>query len=164
MNKKVAVLGLFMALAFVLSYIEMLLPINIGIPGVKLGLGNIVVIVILEKIGIREAFLIGLTRVIFMGLIFTGLSSVLYGLVGTILSLLVMILLRRINRFSIIGISVAGSVMHNLGQIIVAEYIIHNSKVFYYFPVLLISGTIAGIIIGAFSGMVIIRIKNVKIE
>ncbi len=158
-NKKIALCGMFIGLALILSYLEVLIPINASIPGIKIGLANIVTIIALYKIGIKEAVIISITRVVLSGFMFSGLSTIIYGLVGTIFSIIVMIMIKNIKSISVVSVSSIGAVCHNIGQIIVACIVVDNINVFYYMPVLIVSGVFAGIIIGIVSG---ILIKNLQ--
>lgn len=160
MTKKVAYGGLFLALALVASYIETLIPINLGIPGVKLGLANGVVMVLLYMVSAKQAYALSISRIILSGFLFGNLMMIAYSMAGGLLSLTVMVLLKRFGGFSPIGVSVAGGVAHNLGQLIVAMLVLETSRLAYYFPVLLISGTIAGILIGIISGELIRRLPK----
>ena len=148
------------ALALIFSYIEVLIPFNFGIPGIKLGIANLVVIVTLYNLGARYAFLINMIRVFVAGLLFTGLFGCLYSLAGALLSFLVMILIKRTGIFSITGVSICGGVFHNLGQILVAAFLISSLKIFAYFPVLIISGVISGTVIGILSYLILQRLPN----
>lgn len=152
MSKKIAYCAILMALAMILSYVEVLIPVNIGIPGVKLGLANLVVVIGLYLLKPSEVFLISMGRILLSGFLFgTGLS-VLYSLAGGILSFAAMLLLYHTGKpkkgFSSIGVSVAGGVAHNLGQLFVAAAVVENLKIFVYLPVLVLSGTITGFLIG----------------
>ncbi len=160
MTKKVAYGGLFLALALVASYIETLIPINLGIPGVKLGLANGVVMVLLYMVSAKQAYALSISRIILSGFLFGNLMMIAYSMAGGLLSLTVMVLLKRFGGFSPVGVSVAGGVAHNLGQLIVAMLVLETSRLAYYFPVLLISGTIAGILIGIISGELIRRLPK----
>lgn len=142
---RLAMAGIMIALAFILSYVESLLPTFTGVPGVKAGLANIVTMVALYVLDWKYAVAISLIRVVLAGLIFNGVSAMIYGLAGAALSLVVMILLRKF--FSIPAVSVAGGVAHNIGQILVAWAML-GSAVLYYLPVLIISGLVAGFITG----------------
>ena len=148
MNKKTAYLGLFLALALICSYIESLIPFYFGIPGVKLGLTNIVVVMMLYCIGAKEALLVSLLRIVLAGFMFGNMFSILYSLAGAALSLTVMTFMKKKSGFSILGISVAGGVSHNIGQLIIAGLITMTSGLIYYAPALLISGVITGLLIG----------------
>lgn len=160
-TKSVALMGMFVALAFVLSFVEAMLPISVGIPGVKIGLANLVVIVTLFTIGPVEAFGISLVRIILAGFTFGSFASMLYSLAGGMGSYLVMLLLKRSNQFSEKGISVAGGVTHNVGQIMVAIFVVENSKLFFYLPVLILTGSVAGYFIGILANLMIIRVQKV---
>lgn len=157
-TKKVAYLGLFIALAFVLSYVEFLLPLNIGIPGAKIGLANLVVMVALYTAGTKDAFLLSIVRVILVGLTFGNPAMMLYSMAGAMLSFLVMIIAKKTKLFSITGVSVLGGVFHNIGQIIVAMFVLDTASLIYYLPFLIVIGTISGIVIGIVSGLITARI------
>lgn len=156
-TKQVAMFGMLVALAFIFSYIEHLIPLPLP-TGVKLGAANIVILCALYFMGTKEAVAISVVRIILSGFAF-GLSTVPYSLAGGFLSLLVMTCLKRKSSFSISGVSVAGSVSHNVGQTIVAMLLL-GSKTAFYFPILLLSGIIAGILIGIISGLVVVRLKK----
>ena len=145
---RVAVFGVFTALALIFSYVELLIPINFGIPGAKLGLANLVIIIVLYKTDWKEALLLSVVRIVLAGFLFGNLVGILYSLAGGILSLAVMALLKRSGAFSIIGVSMAGGVSHNVGQLIMAMLVVETYAVGYYLPVLLIAGLITGTLIG----------------
>ena len=145
---RVAVFGVFTALASIFSYVELLIPINFGIPGAKLGLANLVIIIVLYKTDWKEALLLSVVRIVLAGFLFGNLFGILYSLAGGILSLAVMALLKRSGAFSIIGVSMAGGVSHNVGQLIMAMLVVETYAVGYYLPVLLIAGLITGTLIG----------------
>ena len=152
--RKVANCALFIALAMVLSYVEALIPINFGIPGVKLGIPNLVIVVGLYLLKPHEVFIISMLRVILVAAMFGNGMSLMYSLAGGILSFAAMALLSRAKGFSMIGISILGGVCHNIGQIIVAA-VVENLKIMYYFPVLLIAGIVTGAVIGIISGRIL---------
>ena len=160
-SQKVAFLGIFTALAMILSYIETLIPSFVAIPGIKLGLANIAVIVILYKIGWKEAFAVSIIRVILSSLLFTTVLSMLYSLAGASLSLFAMILLKKI-KLSTITISVIGGVCHNIGQIAVAIFMTETAELVYYLPVLLITGTISGILIGLVGAITVKKMEKLE--
>ena len=141
MKSKAAYFGVFTALALIFSYVETLIPIQFGVPGIKLGLANLIIVIVLYKTDWREALLLSVVRIILAGFIFGSLFSIIYSLAGGILSLAVMALLKRTDRFSVAGISIAGGVCHNIGQLIVAMVVVETYQVGYYLPVLLIAGT-----------------------
>lgn len=140
--------AMFAALALIFSYIEVLIPIPVPIPGVKLGIANLVIIIAVYRMGFGYAFTINCVRIIASGLLFSGVFGMIYSFAGGILSLLVMYGLYRTKLFSIVGISMAGGVVHNLGQLITACLILSNIRLMSYFAVLLFSGMISGILIG----------------
>lgn len=161
MSNRVALYGLLIALAFVLSYIEMLFPVYLGAPGVKLGLANLVTVIALYGLGIREAFAINLVRVILSGFTFGNMASILFGLAGAALSLLLMALCKQFQLLDMTGVSILGGVAHNIGQFLVAAFVTKTFGVFSYLPVLLIAGTVAGALIGLLGGLILKRISRV---
>ena len=162
MKNQAAYFGVFTALALIFSYVETLIPINFGIPGVKLGLANLVIVMVLYKTVFKEALLLSVTRVILAGFIFGNLFSILYSLAGGVLSLIVMNALRCRKSFSVIGVSIAGGVSHNIGQLIVAMLVVETYQVGYYLPVLLIAGTLTGAVIGIVCREVLKRVEDVR--
>lgn len=148
MAKKAAFLGMFTALALVLGYLESLVPVVPMIPGIKLGLANIVTILVLYRLGWKEASVISLLRVGLSSVLFGNLSVFLYSITGAFLSLVTMILLKKTDKFSPVGVSAAGGVMHNTGQLLMAVLLIENQKILYYFPILAIAGVVSGVLIG----------------
>lgn len=158
-TKNVAVTGVFIALAMVFSYIETFIPINIGVPGVKLGLANIVTIVVLHKLGVGRAVLVSLIRIVLSAMLFGNMTVMLYSLAGAMVSLLVMAMLCKLKFFSIAGVSIAGGVAHNMGQLILAMFMLSDQHVLYYSPVLIISGTIAGIVTGILAVAITYRVN-----
>lgn len=157
--KNVAVTGVFIALAMVFSYIETFIPINVGVPGVKLGLANIVTIVVLHKLGAGRAVLVSLIRIVLSAMLFGNMTVMLYSLAGAMVSLLVMAMLCKLKFFSIAGISIAGGVAHNMGQLVLAMFMLSDQHVLYYAPVLIISGTIAGIVTGILAVAITYRVN-----
>lgn len=150
-SRKVASGAMLVALAMIFSYVESLIPINLGVPGIKLGVANLVTVTGLYILAPMEVFLVVVLRVLLVGFMFGNGMSILYSLAGGILSFLVMLLLKRAKGFSMIGVSIAGGVSHNIGQIAVAMCVLENTKLVYYLPVLMIAGTITGILIGVVS-------------
>ncbi|MEI3266790.1 Gx transporter family protein [Frisingicoccus sp.] len=161
MSKKVAMAGMFTALAMIFSYVEVLIPINLGIPGMKLGLANLVVVVTLYTMGAPMAFAVSMIRIVLVSATFGSLSAMLYSLAGGLLSFAGMILLKKIPNFSMVGVSVAGGLLHNMGQLIVAMAVVENIHLVSYLPPLMIAGTVTGMLIGIISGQVVPRIKHV---
>ncbi len=162
MRSKVAYFGVFTALALIFSYVETLIPINFGIPGVKLGLANLITVIVLYKMRLPEVYLLSVVRVILSGFIFGNLFSILYSLAGGLLSVTVMALLKRTGTFSVLGVSMAGGVAHNVGQLIVAAFVVETFSVFYYVPVLLIAGLLTGLLIGILSREMLKRLVNIQ--
>lgn len=162
MAKKIAYLGMLTALAFVFSYIEFLLPLNFGVPGIKPGLANLVVIVALYMLNVRTACALSFVRILLTGLTFGNPASMIYSLVGGMLSLVVMILAKRCNLFSVTGVSVLGGVFHNIGQIVVAILVVETKSLLYYLPVLIISGTVTGALIGTLAAILIRYLNKTK--
>lgn len=157
-NKKTAYLGLFAAVAIIFGYVEYLFPFFAGIPGIKLGLANLAVLFILETYTWKEAAVVSAVRIVVIGFLFGNMFTIIYSLAGAALSLFVMTLMKKSSGFSILGISVAGGVSHNIGQLMVAALIVENTSLLYYAPVLLISGMITGLLIGILTKEVTKRI------
>ncbi|MCB6993361.1 Gx transporter family protein [bacterium 210820-DFI.6.37] len=156
----VALAAMMSALALIFSYIEAIIPINFGIPGIKLGIANLVILTSLYVLGTGYTFTINILRIFVAGLLFNGLFGAVYSLAGGLLSLAVMVLLKKTGLFSTIGISMAGGVAHNLGQLLVAALIVSNMKLFFYFPVLLFSGIISGILIGILTYLILKKLPK----
>ena len=135
---RIALTGLLAALALIFSYVEVLFPLNAGIPGIKLGLANLVPLVIMYRMDARYAFAANLIRVLLAGLLFSGLFAALYSLAGSCVSFLIMYLLKKTDRFSIIGVSMAGGVFHNLGQLAVAILLVSGPQLIHSMPVLIL--------------------------
>lgn len=164
MKNRVAYFGIFTALALIFSYIETLFPIQFGVPGIKLGLANLITVIVLYKTDWQEALLLSAVRIILAGFIFGNLFSIVYSLAGGILSMAVMTLLKKSGRFSVSGISMAGGVFHNIGQLVVAMIVVETYQVGYYLPVLLIAGLITGAVIGVAAGEILKRIQDLSFQ
>lgn len=165
MKKKTAYLGVMLALALICSYVEALIPIPIGIPGIKLGLANIVIVFALYSMGIKEAFALSVMRVTISGFMFGNVIAIAYAMTGGLLSLLVMYLLKKTDKLSCISVSIAGGIFHNIGQMIIATILVDNYYVLYYVPVLMIAGFITGACIGIVAQEVFIRIgKQMRVK
>lgn len=162
MKSKVAYFGVFTTLALIFSYVETLIPIQFGIPGVKLGLANLIIVFALYRMKLSEAYLLSIVRVLLAGFIFGNYFSIIYSLAGGLLSLTVMALLRKKGGFSVIGVSIAGGVFHNIGQLIIASVIVETFSVMYYVPVLLIAGLVTGLLIGIASDGMLKRLANLE--
>ena len=162
MKQKTAHMGMFLAAALICSYIESLIPINFGIPGIKLGLTNIVVLLMLYLTGTKEAFTISMLRILLAGFLFGNAFSIVYSLSGGMLSFGVMYLLKRLNKLGVVTVSVAGGICHNIGQILFAAILVNNINIMYYVPVLIVSGSVTGFLIGILSQEMIFRIGKIK--
>ncbi len=147
-TKKITLSALMVALAMILSYLEAMIPFSFGIPGIKLGLANLVVLTALYLFGPAQALLISVVRIFLISITFGSMAALVYSLAGGILSFVVMLILSRIKGFSVIGVSVAGGVSHNIGQLIAAALVVENLNLLFYFPVLLAAGVITGLLIG----------------
>jgi len=154
----VAAYGMLIGLAFIFSYIEAIIPIPIPIPGVKLGLANLVTIVGLYTVGVKGTVAISLVRIVLVGFTFGNASSMMYSLAGGVLSLVLMIIFKKLNWFSQIGVSILGGIGHNIGQLTVAALVTQTSGVFYYLPFLMVAGVAAGAVIGLLGGLVTQRV------
>lgn len=159
-TKKITMAALMAALALIFSYIEVLIPFSVGVPGIKLGIANLVIIVSLYYLGAGYAFIVNVVRILIAGLLFNGLFGAVYSLAGALVSFAVMVLLKRTKIFSVTGVSMAGGVAHNLGQILVAAFLVSNIKVFVYFPVLVISGVISGAVIGVLAYLILRKLPQ----
>lgn len=147
-TKRITELGMLLAASLVLSYLETLLPILVAVPGVKLGLANIITILILYRTNTRNAFVFMIARVILAGVLFSGISGMIYSIVGGTCCVVVMSILKRCSIFSLLGVSMAGAIAHNIGQVMVAMIIMENTYLLYYALVLFVSGTISGLLVG----------------
>lgn len=146
--RKMVFMGLFLAFAIILSYVEYLIPIPIGIPGIKPGLANIAILVCLYRYGAREAVCVHILRIVISSFLFGNLYTLLYSLAGGLFSFLVMLLMKQLTSLHMSTISVCGGMMHNIGQLCVAAAVVGTKEVFYYLPVLVLAGMIAGLVCG----------------
>lgn len=155
----IAICGVLTALAMIFSYIESLIPIPLPVPGIKLGVANIAIITVMYAVGVKEALIINSIRITLTAILFGNLNSFIFSMAGGMLSILVMIILMKTKQFSMTGVSVAGGVAHNIGQIIAAILVMGSSAIVYYLPVLMISGIVTGVIVGIVGAMVTRRVK-----
>lgn len=155
-----ALLGMLLALALLCSYVETLIPFNFGVPGIKLGLTNIVVILTMYMMGLKEALLVSVARIILAGFLFGNPFTIVYSLAGGILSFLVMVFLKNVLKLNIISISAAGGVFHNLGQLIVAALVVENMNLLYYMSILFFAGLLTGVLIGIVSREILARLPE----
>lgn len=163
-TRRITMLALCTSAALLLSYVEMLIPpIFTGIPGIKMGLPNIAILLVLYRAGAKEAAAVSFIRIVITSILFGNITMFWYSLAGATLSLAVMILLKRIDILSSVGVSVAGALAHNVGQIIVAMILMQTSQLGYYLIVLSVTGAISGIFVGLLGGYVIKRISKIEI-
>ena len=158
-NRKLALLGLFCAVAIIFGYVESLIPVFVGIPGIKLGLANLSVLFILMRYSMKEAVIVSAVRIVVIGFLFGNMFSIVYSLAGAALSLTVMALLKKYTKASVFAISMAGGISHNIGQLIVACLIVENRSLLFYAPVLIISGIITGFLIGYLTTETLKRVR-----
>ena len=159
-TKQMVTLSALIAVAMILSYIESMIPAFVAVPGVKMGLSNIATVFALYALGWPYAICVSVVRVFLSALLFGNFVSLIYSLSGAALALGLMILLKKLNKFSSIGVSVAGGVGHNAGQIIAACIVMKNAAISIYIIPLIISGTISGIVIGLIAGNLVERVKK----
>jgi len=146
--KKIAYLGLILSLAIILGYVEMLIPMPFFIPGMKLGLGNLAVLFTLYHFGTKEATVISIMKVLMTTFFFGNFFSLTFSLGGGLVALGIMVLCKKMGVFSYIGVSMAGGVAHNIGQLMVAAFVLNPEALIHYMPVLLISGLVTGFVLG----------------
>ena len=157
--RSVAFLGLCVALSLILAYVEILLPpISAAAPGIKMGLPNLIIMFLFYRKGLRAAATVSLLRVVLVSMLFGNVTAFLYSAAGAVLSLAVMTALRRLQWFSVVGVSISGAVAHNLGQILMAMLLFQTVQLGYYFAVLVVSGIVAGVLIGLGTSALIRRI------
>ena len=157
---KLTFLGLCTALALVLAYLESLLPpIVTAIPGIKMGLPNVVIFFVLYRYGLPEAAAVSFIRLLAVTFAF-GTAAFPYSLAGAVLSLLLMALLRKLDFLSTVGVSVAGAIAHNLGQVLMAMWLLRTAEIGYYMIVLALTGTVSGVFIGLLAALALKRIKK----
>ena len=162
--RRYAVLGLVTAVALVLSYVEAILPpIWSAVPGIKIGLPNIIIIFILYKTGLKDAITVSAIRLFLVALLFGNAMTLVYSAAGAVLSLGLMALCKKVNLFSMVGVSIVGGVAHNLGQILVAMALFETSQIGYYMLVLAITGTIAGVFVGIAASIILKRFEKIKL-
>ena len=158
----VALYGTMTALAMIFGYIEHLIPFSIGIYGIKLGLANLAVVVMLYTVSPISAFIINMLRILLCGVLFGNIFSLVYSLAGGIFSFLAMFTAKKLFKFSCVGVSIIGGISHNMGQLLAASLMLDQLKIMFYFPVLLVSGAIAGLLIGMISLPIGARISKLS--
>ncbi len=161
--KKAALLGVLTSVALVLSYLESILPpLWAAVPGIKVGLPNVVIIFLLYKFGVKEAAIVSFIRIFVVALLFGNVMTLAYSFAGALLSIVLMAICKRINAFSVVGTSIVGGVAHNLGQILVAIFLFDTVQIGYYMIILAITGTIAGVFIGLAGALLLKRLNKEK--
>lgn len=162
--KRITLLALFTSVALLLSYVEMLIgPLFTGVPGIKMGLPNIAIMLVLYRIGTKEAIAVSFIRIVISSILFGNITMFWYSVAGAALSLAVMILLKKLDILSSVGVSVAGALAHNIGQILVAMLLMQTTQIGYYMIVLSVTGIVSGIFVGLLGGFVIKRISKFEI-
>lgn len=156
--KDVAFLGIMTSLSLCLSFVETLIPVFTAVPGVKIGLANIVILFVLYKNDFKSAFTVSVIRVLLSGILFSNLLTMAYSFAGAVVSLAVMFVLKKTDLFSALAVSICGGVCHNLAQIGLACFILSISSLKYYVPVLIISGIVSGAFVGAFAAFLFKRL------
>lgn len=162
MNKYLARMAMLLALAVIMGYLEALIPIPFGIPGIKLGLANFIIVLVMYLFGVRDAVIISVLRIILVGFMLSNLSMIIYSLAGAVFSLSAMALLKRYSHASVYFVSAVGGIMHNTGQLAVAAMLVGLDAILWYFPVLVIAGLIAGFLIGVLVSICYRRLKRMK--
>ena len=158
-TKRIVLLSVFTALAMVFSYVESLIPFYFGVPGMKLGLSNICIVVILFTMGEGTALIINLFRIVLTALLFTNILSLVFSVAGALLSFLLMVIMKRVFKLSVLSVSLFGGIAHNAGQLLAAALIVKEYAVLFYLPALLLSGAVTGFMVGLIARLMIPRIK-----
>ena len=163
-TKRITVLALCTSVALILSYVEFLLPaIFVSVPGIKMGLPNIAILLVLYRIGEKEAAVVSFVRLVISTMLFGNFTSFIYSFAGATLSLALMILLKKLDALSVVGVSVAGALMHNIGQVLVAMALMHTSEIGYYMIILAVTGVISGIFVGLCGAFVFKKLSRIEI-
>lgn len=158
-TNKLTLCAVFGALAIIFGYIESLLPVPIAIPGIKWGIGNIVILSSLYLVDNKSAFFIMIVKVIATTILFMSPSAFIYSMAGGVLSLIVMIILKK-SKLKIINVSIGGGIFHNIGQLLMASLVMKTFSVFYYLPVLILSGAVSAVVNGFLADIIIKRLKR----
>lgn len=154
-------MGLLLATALILSYVESLIPFFFGVPGMKLGLPNMAIVMALYMFGWKEAIVINVFRIVISGFLFGNMYGILFSLSGAVISFIAMLIIKSTDRFSMTGTSIIGGVFHNIAQILVAAFVVKTSGIIYYMPVLIIAGVITGFINGTIASQVMTHIRRI---
>lgn len=162
----IASLAAFAAIAIIFGYVEALIPLNFGIPGVKLGVANLVILIMMYRTHAACSFgdmlAVDIVRIVIVGFLFGNMYGIIYSLCGGVVSLVFMYILKRSNCLGMIGVSIIGGVTHNLAQLIVAMIVVDQLKIVFYAPVLLLSGTICGCLLGVIGNLIVIRLNSFR--
>ncbi len=161
---RITYVGVLTSMALVLSYLERMIPPPVPVPGIKLGLANIIILMALYLINTKDAFLITIIKSVTIGILFTGPFGMIYGLTGSLLSFFAMVFLKNFKNFSIVGVSIIGGVFHNIGQIIIATLVINNEKLLFYIPELIIFGLVSGCLTGLVAYYTLSNLNSIKIN
>jgi len=159
---RITELGMLLALALVFSYFESLIPVFVAVPGVKIGLANIVTILLLYRTNWKNVMMFMTVRVLLAGFLFSGVSGIIYSFAGGFCCIIIMSILKHFPHFSLVGVSITGAICHNLGQIIVAVFVMENVHILYYLLVLCISGAISGLLVGYLAFLLLKRFKKMN--
>ncbi len=159
-GRRAAYLAISVSLGMILSYVEAMIPVFSGVPGMKCGLSNILVVFLLCRFGVGEAALVNFLRILLTSILFSNPFSFAYSLAGAVLSLAGMTFLKNSGRFSVYGFSMAGGMLHNLGQVAVAVFLVENYHVWFYLPILLITGCVTGLMVAFLSALLIRRVRE----
>ncbi|MDR0519738.1 MAG: Gx transporter family protein [Clostridiales Family XIII bacterium] len=162
-TRRLVLYALMVALALIFSYVETLLPLPFFVPGMKLGLANIVTVIALYKMKARDAAVISAARILLASLLFGNMFSLAYSLAGGALSFFVMALVKKIGRNGVVGVSVAGGVCHNIAQIGVAAALLETAELVYYLPTLIVSGTVTGCAVGLLCAIIIKKLSGFRL-
>lgn len=160
-KKKVPYLGLLLSFSIILSYVEFLIPFSFSIPGIKLGLSNLPVLLCIYLFGAYEAIIIALFKAILSSLLFGNTTTMIYSISGAILSSLVMILFKKLKKIHIVTVSILGGVFHNIGQLIIASLMLSSNSIYYYLPFLCLSGILTGGLLGLIAHLVLPYVKRI---
>ena len=163
-TKQITKLGMFLSIALVLSYFESLLPVMIAVPGIKIGLANIITMLLLYCTNFQKTFCFMVARVILSGFLFSGVSGIVYSFVGGLFCICAMCIIKKSSLFSMIGVSMTGAIFHNIGQIVVAIFIMENAHILYYLPVLCVSGMVSGLVVGYLTYFILKRYNKLFLE
>ena len=158
--KKTALLSMLLAFALILGYVETLIPLPFGMPGMKLGLPNLAVLITMYRFGNKEALTVNAARVFLSGFLFGNLSAILYSLSGAAVSFLVMAGCKKLSFFSVTGVSAAGGIAHNCAQLLVAMLVVQTRQTIYYLPYLMAAGCVTGLCLGLVAGQVLERLPD----